>query len=282
MAALALGGTTIHGFGMRIDLPPGWHGRVSHGNVAAATFPIPRGDTGFGRATLRQMRRGDLLLLISEWAPLPGEHPPCLPRRHAPPLSGPGSFCLSGRHFVVFKRRRRPSARTIAQANEVLTSFRVRAGDFYPGRVQPARLPARRGWHVGTSGASPIGPSGAQTESWASTVPYRDPRNQLPPTRTLARLPRQGVLVWIGVSVDSRLAGPPPRGWNSLRIARRKIGSGFEGVPARYGLYRAFIPRPRYTLDVWVFFGTAHPTRRIVARAQAELDGVRLPRWPRI
>jgi hypothetical protein len=276
-------GTTIHGYGLRMDLPPGWHGRVSHGNVAAATFPIPRGDTGLGRATRRRMRRGDLLLFISEWEPMPGEHPPCLPRRYAPPLSGPRSFCLSARHFVVFVRRRGPTpARTVAQANRALRSFRVRAGDFYPGRVRPARFSARPGWRVGTSGAGAIGPSGAQTGSWAATVPYRDPPFQLPPQATLRLLPRNGILIWLGLWRDSRQSPGAMSRTNSLRIAPQKIFRNFEGMPPRYGLYRALVPRRRYVLDLWVFFGRPHPARRVVARAQAELDAVRLPRWPRL
>jgi hypothetical protein len=265
---------------MRMQLPPAWHGRVSHGNLAAATFPIPRGDRGFGRATMRRMRDGDVLLLISEWAPMPGEHPPCRPRRRAPALSGPRSFCLSHRHFVVFFRRRKPTSATLAQAKRTLRSLRVRAGDFYPGRVRPARFPRRPGWHVGTSGAGAIGPSGAQTGSWTSTVRYRDPPFQLPPVRTISRLPRNGALIWLGVWADSRHPPPTMSRHNSLRIVRGAIERGFEGVPSRFGLYRALVPRRRYVLDLWVFFGRARPSRAAVRRAQAQLDAVRLPRWP--
>src|SRR6266545_3038243 len=104
---------TLSGYGMSIRLPSGWHGRITHGVVAAATFPIPRGDTGFGPATSRRLqRRGGLLLLLSEYEGLGGEHPPCLPRRHPRPIGRSlrgSSFCLSRRHFVLFVRARHPS-----------------------------------------------------------------------------------------------------------------------------------------------------------------------------
>jgi hypothetical protein len=281
LAALALAaGPSLHGYGMSMRLPPGWHGRISAGVLAAATFPIPRADTGFGPGTARRMRRGDVLLLLSEYEGMPGEQLLCLPRRQAPPLAGPGSFCLSGRHFVRFVKRHAPSRATLAQADRALASFTVRGGDFYPGTVAPARFPARRDWHVGTGGRSAVRAEGEQTTSWAATVPWRDGPNQLPPHRTLARLPRDGIAIFVALFRDNRR--PRQRPWNSLRIDGRRTSGGFEGLPSRFGLYRADVPRGRYVVDLWVFFGTLHPSAATVERAQAELDAVRLPIWPRV
>lgn len=281
LAALALAtGPSLHGYGMSMRLPPGWHGRVSAGVLAAATFPIPRGDTGFGAATARRMRRGDVLLLVSEYEGMPGERLLCLPRRQAPPLAGPGSFCLSRRHFVRFVKRRGASRATLAQADRALASLAVRGGDFYPGTVAPARFPARPGWHVGTGGRAAVRAEGEQTTSWAATVPWRDGPMELPPHRTLARLPRDGVAIFVSLFRDSRRLTQRP--WHSLRIDGRQTSGGFEGLPSRFGLYRADVPRGRYVVDLWVFFGTIHPPPAVVARAQAELDAVRLPVWPKV
>jgi hypothetical protein len=278
LAALALAaGPPLHGYGMSVRVPAGWHGRISSGVVALATFPIPRGDTGFGRSTARRMRRGDLLLLIAEYEGLPGEPRGCLPRRRAPALSGPGSFCLSRRHFVRFVKRHRPSETTLAEADRALGGFRVRRGDFYRGSVAPARFLARRGWHVGTGGRAAVRAEGEQTTSWAATVPWRDGPNELPPHRTLARLPRDGIAIFLGLFRDSREPRQSP--WNSLRIDRRELSGGFEGLPPRFGLYRATVQHGTYVLDLWVFFGTTRPSSATVARAQAELDAVRLPVW---
>jgi hypothetical protein len=87
MLLLAFGPThALGGYGMRLQLPSGWDGHVSQGIVAAATFPIPKGDTGFGEQTARRVGSNDVLLLLSEYEPLPGERLPCLPRTHAPKL----------------------------------------------------------------------------------------------------------------------------------------------------------------------------------------------------
>jgi hypothetical protein len=183
---------------------------------------------------------------------------------------------------VRLVRRRSPSPATLAAADLALRSFRVARGDFYRGTVAPARFPARPGWHVGTGGRARVRAEGEQTESWAATVPWRDPPNQAPPHRTLARLPRDGIAIYLDLWRDSRDPSWANRLMNSLRIDPRKISGPFEGVPARFGLYRASVPHGRYTLDLWVFFGRAHPSRAAVRRAQAELDDVRLPVWPRI
>jgi hypothetical protein len=116
MLLLAFGPThALGGYGMRLQVPSGWHGHVSQGIVAAATFPIPKDDNGFGPATARRVRSNDVLLLLSEYEALPGEHLPCLPQTHAPALRmadlgkavrhpnlALANFCLSSRHFTLF------------------------------------------------------------------------------------------------------------------------------------------------------------------------------------
>jgi hypothetical protein len=171
--------------------------------------------------------------------------------------------------------------------NRVLRSFTVMRGDFYPGTVPPARFPARPGWHLGTSGPGKIQAQGEQTESFAATVRYGDPANQLPPTKTVQRLGGDDILIWLGLSRDSRQ--PPPAYANEtrlpLRIDRSRAFTNWEGNPNywRDSLYRQTAALPgQYDLDLWVFFGAAHPSEAVVARAQSMLNAVRLPRWPRL
>ena len=288
-------------YGLSVTLPAGWHGHISPGVIAAATFPIPPGDTGFGSATLRRVGHNDVLLLLSEYEPLPGEHLLCLPRTHAPslgladlrkairrPMIALANFCLSGRHFTLFGKAGANTLQrsVLSQVNQVLGSFTVRRGDFYPGTVPPARFPARPGWHVGTGAAGAIQAQGEQTETYASTVPYRNGPNDLPPVKTIQRLGRNDILIWLGLYRDSRR--PPPAFNNETRLPLRvnasRIFANWEGNPnyGRDGLYRQVAARPgQYDLDLWVFFGAAHPSQAVVARAQAMLDAVRLPRWPR-
>jgi len=158
----------------------------------------------------------------------------------------------------------------------VLRSFTIKRGHFYGQSLPPARFSVKAGWFVGARGGKLLA-QGGQTETWAATVPYRDSPLQIPPTRTLRQLPADGVIIWVSASRDSAIRLRP---WNSLHIRRRLISNDFEGLPRNIGLYRALVRRPAYDLDLWVFFKTVHPAARVITRAQAELDRLRLPAWP--
>lgn len=84
-----------------------------------------------------------------------------------------------------------------------------------------------------------VGAQGAW--GWASTVPNRDCRDCVPPHRTLAHLPPGGILFQLG----NYPAEHPP-----------------QASPGKWP--------PRI-----VWFGRRHPTRRQLARANAELRTVR-------
>jgi hypothetical protein len=251
-------------------------------------------------------------VLSEDQTSYPAGHESCLPRTHAPALTLANLrratrrrelitlttlFCLSNRHFILFGDAGPDAARaqTVAAVNRLLASFTARRGDFYPGRVQPARFPAGSGWHVGSGGPGENAASGEQTESFAATVAYADAANDLPPIRTLRKLGPGGILIWVGLSRDSRRPAPPAFGHETplpLRIDARAIFTNWEGNPrighgpypdnGRYGLYRqTAFRRGQYDLDLWVFFGAAHPSAAVVARAREELARTVLPVWPR-
>jgi|SRR5581483_1814590 len=145
----------------------------------------------------------------------------------------------------------------------------------------PAALPRGRGFRVGAARvAAPGCPRCVQTESWASTVRYRDPPNQLPPHRTMAALPRDGLIVHV-----TRAWEPHAPAWmrtrRPLRIVRAAIHASFEGntTRGRVSLWAASTWRAGSYVTVWVLFGTPAPTAAAVARAQRELDTTRFPRW---
>jgi hypothetical protein len=257
-------GTLIHGYGMSLKVPPGWHGSITHGLV--------------------RLRGDGLRLWIRESSTPISPADPFFQRRTVPTLraSDFGSeqhlgFRLSGRRFaVLLPSPSRPSAAALDLANAALRSFTVKPGNYYGQRLSPARFPARLGWFVGAQGGK-LYAEGGQTETWAATVPYRDAPLQIPPQRTLARLPDGGVIIWVSLSRDSALRIGPV---NSLRIRPRLIGSSFEGLPPGIGLYRASVRKTGYDLDLWLFFKIVHPAPKVIARAQAELDRLRLPSWP--
>jgi hypothetical protein len=255
----------VHGYGMSITIPRGWHGGITHGLV--------------------RLRGAGLRVVIREFTPTTAADP--FFRRRTVPTLGAGEFAsgehhlgftLSGRDFALLPfPAPRPAASAIRAVNRILRSFTARRGRFYGQPLRPARFGAASGWFAGARGGT-LRAEGGQTESWAATVPYRDPPLQLPPTRTLARLRPGGAVIWVSLSRDSAFRTRP---MNSLRIRRRLISNNFEGLPRGGGLFRATLHRSSYDVDVWVFFKTARPSPRAIARAQAELDLLRLPTWPR-
>ncbi len=254
----------VHGYGMSITVPRGWHGQITHGLVRVRggglrleireSTPQARPDPFFRRQTVPTLRAADF--------------------RSAEHHLG---FTLAGRQFAVLPfPSRRPSAAAIATVNTVLRSFTVKRGRYYGEPLTPARLPAAAGWFVGARGGK-LRAEGGQTETWAAAVPYRDPPLQIPPRRTLRQLPADGIIIWITLSRDSALRLRP---LNSLHIRRGLISNDFEGLPRGIGLYRATLDRHAYDIDIWVFFKTIRPAPRVITRAQAELDRLRLPAWP--
>jgi len=145
----------------------------------------------------------------------------------------------------------------------------------------PALFPHVAGWHLGSARLNAAGcPRCVQTESWASTVRYADPPNQIPPHRTMARLRRDGIIIHVTRSWE-----PSAPRWvhqrHALRIRRAAIHPNFEGntTDGRVSLWQGATWRSGSYMSVYVFFGSPVPSAVTVARAQAELDAVRLPAW---
>jgi hypothetical protein len=253
----------VHGYGMSLEVPAGWHATISHGLVRLRgqglrlmlreTTRGPRPDPFFRRTTVPKLRASDFRA---------GEH-------HL-------GFTLSERQFALLPSPGRASTKALAAVNEALRSFTAKPGNYYGQSLRPARFAKQRGWFAGARGGK-LRAEGGQTETWAATVPYRDPPPQIPPHRTLARLPRDGIIIWLSLSRDSANRLRP---LNSLTIRSRRITTSFEGLSGGIGLYRASVRKPGYDLDLWIFFKRVNPPANVIARAQAELDRLQLPTWP--
>ena len=116
---------------------------------------------------------------------------------------------------------------------------------------------ARR-WHVGAHAIY----------SWASTIRYRDCVNCVPPHKTLAALPPDGIVIQLA-TVRER-ASRDIRRW-APRIRAGDVLAGFEGEPPRIGVFQLAAQKGRTYRTVFVWFGRAHPTHGQVAKANAEL-----------
>lgn len=127
--------------------------------------------------------------------------------------------------------------------------------------VSPPHFQAGHGWRVGAG----------SSWGWAATVPYRDCRDCIPPHRTLAHLPADGILIQLGNfpaehPPQASLAKWPPR------IRQKNVyPGGAEGIPRHVGYAEWFIRRRGIEHYLRVWFGRTHPTRRQLARANAEL-----------
>jgi hypothetical protein len=187
-------------------------------------------------------------------------------------------FRTGGRAFTAHVYG--PPARR-RQAVAILDSLRIRPAPFST-RLHAAHFPAAPGWRTRISGPSREQPSClTQRLSWASTVPFRDGPEELPPTRMIAGLPPDGIVMAVVQYLDRcrRLRGIPAlRPPLSLASATR---SGFPGPRGdELPLYRVLGRfAGRYNFDVWVFYGRHTPTAAQRAAAQRELGGVRWPAW---
>jgi hypothetical protein len=150
-----------------------------------------------------------------------------------------------------------------------------------PLTASPAQLRSGNGWLVGTARITNPGCAGCvQTESWASTIRYRDPPNQLPPHRTMAAMHAHDIVVHV-----TRAWEPSPPLWTlhrrPLRIDRPQITASFEGntTRGRVSLWEATTWRAGSFVSVWVLFGTAVPTAADMVRAQTELNAAVFAPW---
>src|SRR2546421_6026444 len=94
----------------------------------------------------------------------------------------------------------------------------------------------------------------------------------------LRKLTPSGVLIW--ASTSGRGGGNAtfrPSAW-PLRLSSFRVDRAWEGQPAGNVQQRLRWAAVRgWRLDVRVYFGTQHPSRPVIAKAQAELDRLRLP-----
>jgi hypothetical protein len=299
-------------YGISVALPPGWHGRLGRGTLHAASFPLPSDAPGWAAKVSKRLAADDVLVQLFENEP---RRSPPLEVGGYPELSAPlrldagdfapfdgvtedsrrtghgfarRTFQVSGRSFVLFAEagERVPSASVIAGLNELLTSLAVDRGEFFPGTVAPARFPDRAGWFVGTSGEDEARAEGEFTTSWASTIPYADEWNALPPVETLERLPRNGIVIWLGLSRTNRF---PPRPEGDQTFPTRappfslddfEVRPGWEGQIRGLPEYLLLATvRSQYNVDLRVYFGRPDPTEAMLAAAQSMLDGLELPDW---
>jgi len=148
--------------------------------------------------------------------------------------------------------------------------------------AHPLRFAPLAGWRTGASGNVPslYGPAPVraplESSAWiAKNVRYRDRATEDPPNRTLAQLPRRGVIVWAVIFQGELLEHAPIK----LDLKRAKYFPCCEGERVAGGVYslHGFGPRRKYNVYVRIYFG-ARPRASTLAEAQRALDQLELPR----
>jgi hypothetical protein len=144
------GWKAVEGYGLRIDLPPGWYGDVSkHDELSApilraATFELVDQPTDIGQEAQRTMEADDVLITIADYGPLPNPkntrelQPATLPikieRSHLGSFEGfrepvaTRAFLLEDHALQVWVAfgSAVPTEPTLEEANDVLTTFAFR------------------------------------------------------------------------------------------------------------------------------------------------------------
>jgi hypothetical protein len=114
-----------------------------------------------------------------------------------------------------------------------------------------------------------------ESSAWmARNVRYRDDAAADPPNKTLAHLPRTGVIVWAVISTSAQHGAKPIR----LDLGKAKRFDCCEGAYVAGGEYELSGSGPggRYWVIVRIYFGS-RPTAALRAEAQHALDRLELP-----
>jgi len=146
--------------------------------------------------------------------------------------------------------------------------------------VTPPRFSSAGGWRVGSTPTHSCGDLTrgrcVMASAWASTVPYLDCANCVPPHKTLATLPPDGIVIQLTDGRERPSYGP--RGSWPTHIRASQVTSGpFEGVARANLSYAQLVVRSPQNVEhfLFVWFGRPHPTAQQLARANAELHTVR-------
>ena len=132
------------------------------------------------------------------------------------------------------------------------------------------------GWQTGMSGThSAYVKTVLESSAWiARNVRYRDDSAADPPNKTLAHLPRNGVIAWAVISTSAENGAKQVQ----LELNKAKRFACCEGAYVAGGDYELSGSGPGrgYYVIVRIYFGS-RPTGALRAEAQRALDRLELP-----
>jgi hypothetical protein len=113
----------------------------------------------------------------------------------------------------------------------------------------------------------------------ATTIPLgHDPEgaDTSPPNWALKRLPNSGIIVQADNYGRGHLKNHPQRR-PPLTILHSRLYHGFEGVPRRYAYVEVPATVNGWEIEVYVWFGQAHPARTQLVKADREVRRLIFP-----
>jgi hypothetical protein len=155
------------------------------------------------------------------------------------------------------------------------STFRVTSASSAVGDA-PGFLPAS-GWTTVATGTVPMknGPTVI-----AANVPIASEGGFVGtfPTHTLAKLPADGIVFYVVIGSGSDGGSNFPTRQLPLQLSDATVQQGWEGQPnTNVPLYRIDAAANGYILSVYAFFGTQHPSQKLLRSAQQELDRLQVP-----
>jgi len=150
------------------------------------------------------------------------------------------------------------------------TAARQRAAIALP---PPSFRPAVGWWTLSTGPTTAIAP-----EVWAASDRGTDQEALFNLFLGLKRLSSSGIVIWVS---DMGKGGPTSvftkTGW-PLKLGSLRLDESWKGQPAANVQQRVRgAAIAGWRLDVRVYFGTQHPTKATLAKAQAELNRLMVP-----
>jgi hypothetical protein len=152
------------------------------------------------------------------------------------------------------------------------------AADRQPGVLSPPGIWSNRAWHTVTTGPTS---AAQQLPPQLFAITARANPDALIPFGIfdgLKKLDARSALIWattiskVGHPFTFKRAAWPPR------LHDFRVDHGWEGQPlVRIQQRLLWIGIGRWNLDVRVYFGTQHPSQRLLASVQAELNRLTLP-----
>jgi hypothetical protein len=145
------------------------------------------------------------------------------------------------------------------------------------GVLPPPSLEPAAGWWTRTSW-----PTNAR--DFAPEVKAASDRGGASPTQLfnffvgLRKLTANGIVIWASTSGRGGATPVFTKSGLPLRLSSFRVDHGWEGQPAGNVQQRLrWVVVDGWHLDVRVYFGTQHPSKALLAKAQTELNRLRLP-----